>query len=388
MVIENQAAQVAVDDVDASGETRQRFDRFVATIREQGFDAAILDSADTLKYLTGYSAGAVMYQCVIVSGDGNALGVIREVDAPVFAAVSWITDFVTYADWDDPIQLVVQSMRDLRLERSSVGQELASNFLTVRDNLRIHEALPNARFGDLGEVVVDMRAVKSDAEINLHRRAAAIADLALGATVDALAVGVSDYELVATGYQAALQAGADNNAPRLVLLGMGSRSSHFHAGATGARLEIGEPVHIELLPQVNGYSSRLMRPALYGPVPRDLRAVFDRLVEVQDRQFDQLRPGMVASDIDRVARKALVDSGLRDSLPNNTGYGLGLTSAPRTGDFDHNFTPRAEWELKENMVFHMYLSAAGISVSETVRITADGHERLTHASRTFHTRGD
>ena len=369
-----------------SAEIRERFDRFTATIRQQGFDAAIIDSADSLKYLTGYSATAVMYQCVIVTSGGNALGIIREVDAPAFAAASWITDIVTYVDWQDPIQLVVQSLRDLGLQSSAVGQEFESNFLTVKDQIRIREGLPNARLADLGDTIVELRAVKSDAEIALHRRAAAIADLALAATVDALAVGISDHELVATGYQAALQAGADNNAPRLVLLGMGSRSTHFHAGVTGSCLDAGEPVHIELLPQVNGYSSRLMRPATYGPVDRNVQDVFDRLVEIQDRQFEHLRPGIIASDIDRVARKALVETGLRDSLPNNTGYGLGLISAPRPGDFNHLFVPRAEWELKENMVFHMYLSASGISVSETVRITADGHERLTRTPRSFQTK--
>lgn len=382
-VAEYQTSPVVLDTVDADAETRERFDRFVAALREQGYDAAILDSADTLKYLTGYSATAVMYQCVIVTSDGNAVGVIREVDAPVFKAVSWITEFVTYLDWHDPLDLVVQAVRNLGCDSSTIGQELGSNFLTVQDYLRLREELPEAQFGDLGDTVVRARAVKSRAEIELHRRAAAIADLALSATVDALAVGVSDHELVATGYQAALQAGADNNAPRLVLLGIGSRSSHFHAGVAGARLEPGEPVHIELLPQASGYSSRLMRPAVYGSVPRNLQATFDRLVEIQDRQFEKLRPGVVARDVDHVARTALIDSGLRDSLPNNTGYGLGLISAPRPGDFDHLFTPRSEWELKENMVFHMYLSAAGIAVSETVRITPNGYERLTHTDRAF-----
>ncbi|MGO4586832.1 M24 family metallopeptidase [Arthrobacter sp. 2RAF6] len=384
----NETRTAQVDDNNADTEARTRFNRFVATIRDQGFDAAILDSADSLKYLTGYSATAVMYQCVIVTSDGDAYGIVREIDAPVFEAVSWITNFVTYVDWDDPVDLVVHSLRNLGLEASTVGQEFGANFLTVRDYSRIREALPTARFSDLGDIVIEMRAIKSEAEIELHRRAGAIADLAMAATVDALAVGVSDFELVATGYQAALQAGADNNAPRLVLLGMGSRSTHFHAGVTGGRLEAGQPVHIELLPQVNGYSSRLMRPAVYGPVPGNLQTTFDRLVEIQDRQFEQLRPGAVAKDVDRVGRNALIDSRLRDVVPNNTGYGLGLISAPKPGDFNHLFTPGSEWELKENMVFHMYLSASGISVSETVRITSEGYEPLTRTNRTFLTKGD
>lgn len=379
--------EVESDKGGVDNEYASRFARFVAGIRSQGLDAAILDSPEALNYLTGYSATAVMYQCVVVTADGETYGVIREVDAPVFEAVSWITNFRTYVDWQDPIQLAIQTVRDLGLSSAVIGQEFGSNFLTVRSYFSFREALPRARFVDLGDIVVSMRAVKSPVEIEQHRRSAAIADLALAATVDALAIGVSEHELVAAGYHAALRAGADNNAPRLVLLGMGSRSSHFHAGVTGSRLEAGEPVHIELLPQVGGYSSRLMRPAVFGGVPAKLQATFDRLVDIQNRQFECLRPGVTARDADHVARKALIDSGLRDAFPNNTGYGIGQITAPKMADFNHLLTPGADWEFQENMVFHMYLSAAGISVSETVRIASDGYELLTRTARTFQCKG-
>ncbi len=350
-------------------------------LRARQIDAAIIDAAEHMRYLFGYSSSAVMYQCCIVTADGNVHGVVRKLDEALFASVSWVEDRVTYLDWENPFDVLVAEINRLGLASSTIAQELDSNYLTVRDQRRIAAALPNVRFADISGVILQMRARKSPAEIEEHRRAAAIADLGVAAILDAIAEGVSERELVAAGYSAALAAGADNNAPRIVLLGMGSTTQHFHGSVGDRRLEPGQPVHIELLPQSNGYSSRVMRPAVLGTAPADLHASFERLVEIQDRQFAAMRPGVPAKEIDRIAREGLTTAGLRASFPHNTGYGIGIITGPKLADFAHLFTPGAEWELQQGMVFHMYLSAAGIQTSETICVTNDGVEILTRTPR-------
>ncbi|MGV9801959.1 M24 family metallopeptidase [Mycobacterium sp. NPDC003449] len=360
-----------------------RLNRFAGLLRTRQIDAAIIDSADNMRYLFGYSATAVMYQCCIVTADGTVRAVVRKIDEPVFSATSWVEDRVTYSDWDDPFDVLIAEIRQMGLAQATIAQELDSNYLSVRDYQRIVAGLPRARFADVSGVVLQMRAQKSASEIEDHRRSAAIADVAMAATVSALAEGVSERELVGAGYEAALRAGADNNAPRIVLLGMGSKSTHFHGGVGDHRLEVGEPVHIELLPQSNGYSSRLMRPALLGDVPSRLQSDFDQLAHIQDLQFQSVRPGLAAKAVDRIGREELARAGIRPSFTHNTGYGLGIITGPKLADFAHLFTPVADWEVLPNMVFHMYLSASGISISETVRVTEDGIELLTRTPRSI-----
>lgn len=364
----------------------RRLNTFASLLRRRHIDAAIIDSADNMRYLFGYSATAVMYQCCIVTADGAVRAIVREIDEPVFSATSWVQDRIAYTDWDDPFDVLIAEIVKMGLAEATIAQELDSHYLCVRDHQRIISSLPQARFADASGLVLEMRAQKSPSEIEEHRRSAAIADLALAATVSALAEGVSERELVAAGYEAALRAGADNNAPRIVLLGMGSKSAHFHGGVGDNRLEVGQPVHIELLPQSNGYSSRLMRPAILGAIPAGLQSDFDQLARIQDLQFQSIRPGVAAKDIDRVGRDELARAGVRSSFPHNTGYGLGIITGPKLADFARLFTPAAEWKLLPNMVFHMYLSASGISVSETVRVTEDGFESLTRTPRSIQLR--
>jgi Xaa-Pro dipeptidase len=98
-----------------------------------------------------------------------------------------------------------------------------------------------------------------------------------------------------------------------------------------------------------------------------------------------MRVGALAGDIDAILRNGLLDEGLRESYDNITGYTLGFYAAagPRTSDFTRTFHPGANWRLEPDMVFHMYASAGGASLSETVLITRDGPERFSKLPRTL-----
>jgi Xaa-Pro dipeptidase len=144
---------------------------------------------------------------------------------------------------------------------------------------------------------------------------------------------------------------------------------------------------MELVPQVRGYSARIMRPTAIGkPSPAHTETA-RKLIEIQDRQLRAMKPGAVAKDVDRICREGVLAAKLRDSYDNATGYTLGYYApwSPRTSDFTRLFVPGASWVLEAGMVFHMYVSGAGLSFSETVLVTDDGAERLTRSERILFT---
>jgi Xaa-Pro dipeptidase len=141
---------------------------------------------------------------------------------------------------------------------------------------------------------------------------------------------------------------------------------------------------MELVPSVHGYSARLMRPTVIGPPSPEQAETAGRLIAIQDDQIAAMKPGAVARDVDRVCRARVLAAGLRESYDNFTGYTLGYygaTHPPRTSDFTRAFVPTADWVLEPGMVFHMYTGAGGMAFSETVLVSEDGPERLTHLER-------
>jgi Xaa-Pro dipeptidase len=98
-----------------------------------------------------------------------------------------------------------------------------------------------------------------------------------------------------------------------------------------------------------------------------------------------MKPGAAAVAVDAILRDGVLSAGLRDSYDNITGYTLGLyaPAGPRTSDFTRIFHPKSDWRLEAGMVFHMYASGSGASVSETVLVAPGGAERLTTLPRTL-----
>jgi Xaa-Pro dipeptidase len=124
-----------------------------------------------------------------------------------------------------------------------------------------------------------------------------------------------------------------------------------------------------------------MRSTAVGGASPKQRATARRLLQIQDEQWAAMRPGAVAKDIDRICREQVLAAGLRDAYRNATGYTLGYVGVPRTSDFTRVFLPDSDWALEEGMVFHMYTWAQGMTFSDTILVTADGHERLTKVER-------
>jgi Xaa-Pro aminopeptidase len=248
---------------------------------------------------------------------------------------------------------------------------------------RLRAALPDAQVVDIGPLVWELRLRKSPAEIALLRRAGIVADAALRATAAACVAGASKRDAAKIAVSSFVELGADPGPPGPISAGRGWDFLHGHLD--DVPLQHGDVVHIELTPRIGGYSSRLMRCAVVGAPAPALQHAAERLANIQDRQIAAMWPGANAAEVDAILRDAIIADGTRDSYDNVTGYTLGFYAAagPRTSDFTRIFHPGADWQLEAGMVFHMYASAAGVSFSETVHVTANGPELLTNLPRTL-----
>ncbi|MBT6609580.1 MAG: aminopeptidase P family protein, partial [Rhodospirillaceae bacterium] len=214
------------------------------------------------------------------------------------------------------------------------------------------------------------------------RKAAAIADTTMLRAVAAAVPGASSRTAAAVASSSFIELGADFGRTGPITVGRGW--NFLHGKLSDDPLQLGDVLHLELVPKVSGYCARLMRPAVMGAPSAELSEAAAGLIEIQDRQIAAMVPGAVASEVDAIMREGAVDAGLRDDYVNNTGYTLGyyFEQAPRTSDFTRLFTPEAGWRLEAGMTFHMYTSAvAGIAFSETVLVTEDGPECLTKIER-------
>jgi Xaa-Pro aminopeptidase len=361
----------------------QRLEAVRAAMHRRGLDTVVIDQSENLFYVAGWHASGSRYHACVVPLDGDPVMLLRRLDEPAFLERTWLRDYVAFDDTEDPVAVLARTIRHRGWDRSRIGLETDSHYLPVQRYEAIKAALPSASFTDFAGVLGELRLRKSPQEIAYLRQAAQIADRAMIEAVAAAREGQNEREVAAVAAAAFLRLGADSG--RTGPITSGPRSGSLHGGLGDRRLERGDILHMELVPTVNGYSARLMRPIAIGAASRLQAETAHRLIEIQDEQIAAMKPGAVAQDVDRICRAQVVAYGLRDTYENFTGYTLGYYggsySSPRTSDFTRTFLPTADWVLEPDMCFHMYTAARGMAFSETVVVTDRGGERLTRLDR-------
>ncbi len=359
-------------------EYEERLGRLRAVMAGHRLDAVIVDTCEMLDYFTGFAISENRYRAAVIRPEGNPVMVVRRLDEQPFLNAAWFEDRRAFADVEDPVAVVAAVVGDA----GRVGLDMHSYCMTVKRFGHLRALLPGTELVDLSDLLMPMRLRKSDAELEVMRAAAAIADEAMRRAIAAAVPGASSRRAASVASGAFVELGADFGRTGPITVGRGW--NFMHGKLSGEPLVEGDVLHMELVPKVRGYCARLMRPAVMGEPSPELADAAAALVELQDRQIAAMVPGAEACVVDAIMREGAVRAGLRRDYVNNTGYTLGyyFEQAPRTSDFTRLFTADADWRLEAGMTFHMYASAeAGVAFSETVLVTDRGPERLTRTER-------
>ncbi|TKI04620.1 M24 family metallopeptidase [Martelella alba] len=359
----------------------EALERLRATMRQASVDVMLIDHAELLAWLTGYTVSETLYRACLVPLCGAPWMVLRQLDEAPCRAQSPELIVVSYRDDDDPWRRVAQSLKRRGYQQARLGADFSSYGMTVHSWRQISRHLPQLDWRDLTGISDRLRGVKFPDELTLLRRAAAIADTTLQHIASEAREGWRVRDVAALAAGSFLRQGADTGETGPIVIASGD-NGFLHASSHEQRLRENVVLHVELTPKVKYYSARLMRPFIVGEIDPPRQALAQQLIAAQDRQFAAMKPGARARDVDAIARQALIQQGLRADYANVTGYALGLYGrTPRPSDFSCSFHPKADWLLEKDMVFHMYISAQSLAFSETVRITDAGWERLTQFPR-------
>lgn len=371
---------IMMTDQDFSEEEyRKRLANVRKRMADRGVDLLVVDQFEHLVYLFGYLPTAAKYQACLLPLDGEPHMIVRSMDCAVFRNQSWLTSWREFSDAEDPVAVACDEIALRYGSGLRIGMEFDSHILTVGRYRQFRTLCPGSDILDFSGEITELRLLKSPAELSYLRRAARIADECMAAAVEVAGAGICEREAAAAAYATAMRAGADNG--RVLLGASGKQTDSIH-GRLGVRmLEEGDVLHLEMVPQVRGYSARVMRPTFIGRPDPEAAHLARRMIEIQNQQIAAMAPGMTGGEIDAIARDQLLNEKLCSSYANHTGYTLGYHAQPRTSEHTRIFIPSAKWVLMPGMVFHMFMAVQGIGFGDTVLVTETGHERLTRTPR-------
>jgi Xaa-Pro aminopeptidase len=277
------------------------------------------------------------------------------------------------------MQVVARILEERGLGKKRIGVEADSYYFTAKSLEMLGKEMPTARFDDAGVLVNWVRAVKSDAEIQLMKQAARIAEKIMQTAMDEIGVGVRQCD-VAAAIQAAATRGTDEyggDYPAIVPLmptGVGTSCPHItwldepFAVDTGTSIEIAGVRH--------RYHVPMTRTVYLGAPPQRMLDAAEVVVEGIAAGLTAAKPGALARDVHAAWTKTIERHGLfKDS---RCGYSIGLNYPPDWGERTISLRSTDQTVLEPNMTIHfmpgIWLDDWGIAISEAIRITEDGVE--------------
>ena len=235
----------------------------------------------------------------------------------------------------------------------------------------------------LEDVLVNLRKVKDDHEIDLVRKSVGVAEEAFDAVRGEIKVGLTENHLAGLLVFELRSRGAGNSSfPVIVAAGANSSLPHYRPGETLVQRD--QPLLVDWGALYKGYCSDLTRTLMVGRVSPRIKQIYKVVHEAQEAAIKFMRPGVTTLQADRVARDVIERAGFGKEFGHGLGHGIGreiheLPTMRKTG---------GEEELRPGMIVTVepgiYLPGeGGVRIEDDVLITHSGCEVLSSLDRSF-----
>ncbi|MFK7802022.1 MAG: aminopeptidase P family protein [Anaerolineae bacterium] len=242
--------------------------------------------------------------------------------------------------------------------------------------------IENLKLVPLNNPIEPHRHIKSAAELEKIKAAAAITDLAMAMVNDLAKPGMTERALAWELEKTMRENGADGMAFEIIVAS-GPNSAMAHHHPSDRKLQIGDPIIVDMGAVLDGYHSDMTRSFFLGNEPDDkFKYVYDLVHMAQKNALAHMKPGMPGNEIDALARDVISDAGQAENFGHSLGHGVGLNIHEGP-----NLSSMYEGEIPAGAVVSVepgvYLSGwGGVRIEDLVIMTDSGIEFISHCPKT------
>ena len=360
-------------------EFASRTDRLRQKMNDEGLDALIVFSDEYRSghgtYLTGYKPINVIEespQVVIYVGAHPPVTLLGRLNLYAAKDVIWSKDVRPFHRAADFIPEIFASLKDKPAKVGLIGD----NLLPMNLFALFRDALPKATFTSVDRLLIEMRQIKSPAEIVLMERAADINDTVLKAVARKIYVGMSEMQVAGLCEGAARDLDADIGSATVVMSGPNTNYAAWRPSER--KIERGDFVMIDFNPSVQNYCNdggiTVLMPGATQEQVDALTAGFRIVKEI----VPKLKPHTSARTVHDMMLERLAPLGY---APNFSPYVKGLRGVGHGVGVDvvepPNLSSETDYMLLPGMTLAIKLDlhalkAGGYRVEVVVLFTEDG----------------
>jgi Xaa-Pro aminopeptidase len=326
-------------------------------IKEYNLDGLLLYKPNNIMYYSGVGQEDVACACVVIPKDGDPELVTLWTDVKYAKKKTWMKVSGYTLAKGILHGGVAEVVKKLGIEDGKFG--LDKDWLQVGQFEMLQQTLPNATFPEAPEIFLytwidELRMYKTPDEVEIMRRAAEIADLAMEAAVKAVKPGVTGYDIAAEAEYVMRKNGSGSwFGAHPTLVAYGELLHHAHPFACGEKIPNNGLVTIDLGAVIEGYHSDLCRTIALGKITDEEEKAAQANLNGQSAAIEKMRPGVSINDIDAATREGLGEYAKYHYGPGLVGHGVGLGNGIQA--FDCPFIATGdERKVQKDMVLALF----------------------------------
>ncbi|MCE5089768.1 aminopeptidase P family protein [Staphylococcus devriesei] len=280
-------------------------------LKQQNLDAIVILSDYNRRYLSGFTgtSGAL----VITSTQNQLITDFRYIEQ----ATNQATNFEIVNRSEGLIDEIKSIITKLNLQR--VGFE--GHLISYDTYQSLNKT--SATLISIGEVIEEIRQIKSPEEIEKIKYAAKIVDDTYNYILEVAKAGMTEKELKALLESKMLHLGAEG--PSFdTIVASGYRGALPHGVASDKVIEQGDMITLDFGAYYEGYCSDITRTFAIGEPDPKMKEIYNIVLESQIKAINEIKPGMTVQEADALSRDYIDAHGYCQEFGHSLGHGIGL----------------------------------------------------------------
>lgn len=323
-------------------------------------------------YVAGAESGIFEGCAAILWPDGGLELIVSELEET--SARKLDAEVKIFKTKDERSELLKESLAQVK----TLG--INGSAITYGSLKALRKAVPDFTEVDLSKNVEKARMIKDSIEVDRIREACRIASRVADDIPNFLKEGMREIEAAAEISYRMQRMGASGSSFAIVA-GFGENSAEPHYLAGNRALKRGDAALFDFGAIYRKYCSDITRTFFSREVSERQERMYEVVREAGDIALSTIRAGLPAKEADAAAREFIEYTEFKGRFIHSLGHGIGLSVHDSGG-----MSPVSEMILEENMILTVepgiYVPGeGGVRIEDDVRITKDGCEVLTNASK-------
>lgn len=381
------------------GYVKRRISRMRESMQKRGVDVTVMMRPENVFYFSNFNPIIISHVPYFIITEDDAFLLVHCIRHDHAVNEGAVDKVLCYGKWGATKAVAMDAMDAMReiLGDSPMTVGVEGDYANMNFLNQLREKLNVKDYIDVAQDAMDLRLIKDAHEIKMCRISGELVDLGVSRAIEALEGGASEAQAATEGqyamrglwhekYQKYEVSGFSNSETAdidtFVVWCMSNERLNYGCDCPSGYVPVPGDLTMPMSwARIGGYNVENERTVIVGHVNEERTRAYDAMLRAREQIFRMLRPGTVFEELYFTAMKEYEAAGFGSILPGRCGHGMGLS----THEFP-SVTRGNKKELAPGMILTvepglMSAELGAVRNSDTVLITEDGFEFLTHSKR-------